>query len=59
MIICKKCNLSKDESDYYQNKSCWGYFWCKKCCNEYAKEYTKRKILIRKKLYKKYGIKQI
>jgi len=60
MKICSRCHIKKNESDFYFNKS-MGYFtsWCKKCLNAYAKSKVINKKRERKKLYKKYGIKQI
>ena len=39
MIVCKKCNLEKNESEYYKNHS-----ECKQCWREYCKIKRKEKI---------------
>ena len=46
MVKCGKCKTEKIETDFYPSsltRLFANQIWCKKCTNEYSKNYTKTK----------------
>ena len=63
MKVCKKCGIEKDEIEFGKHKKTKDHLgsYCKKCSNEYAKNYWKnnenyrlKTYINRRNVYKKY-----